>query len=290
MRTLEELQKQIETTEDLRSIVRTMKALAAVSIHQFEHAAASMAEYERTVKLGLQALLRHPKAPRIQTYPGTGARGVVVFGSDHGLCGRFNDQIVALALDQLCDADKCHLVAVGLRAAARLEALGQPVDTRLTLPGSVNGIQETVQAILLTVDRWRTEHGVSRVTLCHNRRTEEAFATPRKRVLLPLDVERLRQLAREPWPSRALPMFTMAPERLLSALVRQLLFGSLFQACTESLVSEHASRLAAMQAAEGNIADRLDEMHAEFRRRRQQSITEELLDVVTGFETLRASD
>jgi F-type H+-transporting ATPase subunit gamma len=64
------------------------------------------------------------------------------------------------------------------------------------------------------------------------------------------------------------------------------LFVSLFTACAESLASENASRIAAMQAAEKNIEQRLDELRGAFNLMRQSAITEELLDVVTGFEAL----
>jgi TolA-binding protein len=54
----------------------------------------------------------------------------------------------------------------------------------------------------------------------------------------------------------------------------------------QSLASENASRIAAMQAAEKNIQERLDELRGSFNQLRQSAITEELLDVVTGFEAL----
>jgi len=82
----------------------------------------------------------------------------------------------------------------------------------------------------------------------------------------------------------------MEPSALLAALVRQHLFISLFRAGAESAASEHATRLAAMQAAERNIDDHLDEMNGAYRQRRQALITEELLDVVAGFEALTAAD
>jgi F-type H+-transporting ATPase subunit gamma len=68
---------------------------------------------------------------------------------------------------------------------------------------------------------------------------------------------------------------------------RALLFVTVVRAAAESLASEHASRLAALQAAERSIAERLDELGGEFRRRRQAAITDELLDVVTGYEVIR---
>ena len=82
----------------------------------------------------------------------------------------------------------------------------------------------------------------------------------------------------------------MDTEALFAALVRQHLFMGLFHTGAESAASEHATRLAAMQAAERNIEDHLTEMNTAFRRLRQASITEELLDVVAGFEALSTAD
>ena len=59
-----------------------------------------------------------------------------------------------------------------------------------------------------------------------------------------------------------------------------------FDACAESLASENASRLAAMQCAEKNIEDILEDLNRTFRRVRQESIDEELFDVISGFEAL----
>ncbi len=79
----------------------------------------------------------------------------------------------------------------------------------------------------------------------------------------------------------------MKPSDLYSRLLRQHLFVSLFRACAHSLAGENASRIASMQAAERSIAERLEEFREEWRRTRQTLITEELLDVITGFEMLR---
>lgn len=57
----------------------------------------------------------------------------------------------------------------------------------------------------------------------------------------------------------------------------------------KALAAENASRLAAMQGAESNIEDRLDELQGRYHRQRQMGITEELLDVVSGFEALSES-
>jgi F-type H+-transporting ATPase subunit gamma len=72
----------------------------------------------------------------------------------------------------------------------------------------------------------------------------------------------------------------------LGALIREYLFISLFRACAESLASENASRLAAMQRAEKNIDELLEDLNRTFHRLRQSGIDEELFDVISGFEAL----
>jgi F-type H+-transporting ATPase subunit gamma len=76
-------------------------------------------------------------------------------------------------------------------------------------------------------------------------------------------------------------------DSLFYGLIREYLFVSLFRALAESLASENASRLASMQAAEKNIEEQLSELKKQFHQMRQMAITEELLDIVAGFEALR---
>jgi F-type H+-transporting ATPase subunit gamma len=72
----------------------------------------------------------------------------------------------------------------------------------------------------------------------------------------------------------------------LRALIREYLFVSLFRACAESLASENASHLAAMERADRNIDDLLEDMNGRFHQLRQSGIDAELFDVISGFEAL----
>jgi F-type H+-transporting ATPase subunit gamma len=294
METLETLGKRIATTEDLRSIVRTMKSLSAVSIRQYEQAVGALRDYNRTIELGLQVVLKSGRPPVAEAEAPDRPTIAIVFGSDHGLCGRFNRQVAGFARDELrrrkiARENAVYLVA-GERAATQLEAAGERVERILRLPGSVGGLTETAHDILLEIDERQAQRSSAGVLLFHNRRTEEATAAPRAVQLLPLAAGWLRQLAGRPWRSRTLPTFTMDAEALFGALVRQHLLIGIFRAGAESAASEHAMRLSAMQAAERNIEEHLGDMSAAYRRKRQDSITEELLDVVAGFEVLTTAD
>jgi F-type H+-transporting ATPase subunit gamma len=291
MQSLELLGKRLQTTRDLQSIVRTMKSLSAVSIHQYEIAEAAVRKYHRTIELGLQIVLQ--VGPSVETYEPDEEEciAILLFGSDLGLCGRFNDQIVDRALEwsalQGIDRKSFRWLTVGARATRRLEARGVEPSAMYSLPGSINGLSETVGSILGVLDQWRDEGIIDRAVIFANCRDDLGISTPKVRPLWPPDRELLRSLAHQPWGQRTLPMFTMERATLLSALIRQHLFVSIFQAGAESMAAEHTARLSAMQSAERNIAEKLEEMNAEHRRARQNAITAELLDIIAGAETLR---
>jgi F-type H+-transporting ATPase subunit gamma len=108
--------------------------------------------------------------------------------------------------------------------------------------------------------------------------------------LLPLDEKWRRKLADLPWPTESLSEVVGDNTATLRALVREYLFVSLFRACAESLASENASRLAAMQRADKNIDELLEDLNGTFHRLRQSGIDEELFDVISGFEALSAKE
>jgi len=290
MATLESLSDLLETTGDIRAIVRVMKSLSAVSIRQYEEAAEALSGYDRTIELGLTALL-HDRNARGLPLPGaaaTGRSGVVVIGSDRGLCGRYNDVVARFAETRL-EAGGC-LAVIGAQPAARLEAAGHVPDRLFALPGSVAGMGTLVQSVIRAIDGWTREAGVGRVRLIHNDRAGRATAVPRERDFLPLPASYLEGLLRSPWPARGVPAYRMPPERLLSWLVQQRAFVTLYRALAEAMASEHATRLAAMQAAERNIEERQADLAGAYRRKRQETITRELLDVVAGYEAVGGAD
>ncbi|MGD8639038.1 MAG: F0F1 ATP synthase subunit gamma [Gammaproteobacteria bacterium] len=294
MEAIEQLHDQLDSLDELRTIVKTMKALSAASVRQYEQAVDALASYYRTVERGLHVVLKDMQQP-VATYNNTHEPqrlAAIVFGSDHGLCGRFNEEIATYALEHLketqFDAPHRLVLAVGARVAGSLEQENQLVEDNFMVPGSAVQITATVQQILLKIDEWREQSNVQDVYLFYNRHSERGSYQPTGFRLLPVDISRFREVERQRWPSRSLPTFTMNRESLLRRLLNQYLFVTIFRGCAESQASEHSSRLAAMQSAERNLDDRIEEVTMEFRRARQNAITAELLDVVMGFETLTA--
>ncbi len=284
------LRRKIGSAGDLQSVVRTMKALAASSIGQYEKSVSALGEYYRTVELGLGACFRASGSAAFllerKGRADDSAIGAVVFGSDQGLVGQFNDVVADFTVKTLADLPGQPKVwAVGERVHARLTDSGLPPLGLFTVPNSVQAITPLIGRILLEHQTLQDRGEVTELHLFYNRPTSGAGYGPVHQRLLPLDETWRRELAERPWPTKPLPE-VMGGNATLRALIREYLFVSLFRACAESLASENASRLAAMERADRNIDELLDDLNGSFHRLRQSGIDAELFDVISGFEAL----
>lgn len=297
MQTTESLKRTIAVTGELQSVVKTMKALAGVNIRQYERAARSIAGYNRTIEMGLQAALQKnaalQKAPLHNGgFTETGTKlGVIVFGSDQGMCGQLNDQVVTYASRALQKfafrRPEQAIAAVGIRAASKLESLGKTVEASAQVPASAAGIVLAVEEVLRKIDEWYFTRGIHLIVLFNARPVSGAWYRIHGKRLLPVDEEWINSLRAKKWPSKVAPLFTMNERELFQALIHEYLFVSLYRAFAESLASENASRLSSMQVAEKNIEEHLRALSAESRQERQSTITSELLDIISAFEALR---
>jgi F-type H+-transporting ATPase subunit gamma len=288
--TLESLRRKINGASDLESVVRTMKVLAASNILQYERAVGSLGDYYRTVELGLFICFGQAGEPTVtekKWQSQTESTGAIVFGSDQGLVGQFNDVISDYAGNFLKNipAEK-RIWAVGERVQARLEDAGLPLAGLFQVPNSVNTITPLIGQILLECDTHREKGEISQWYIFHNRPKPGAIYEPIVQRLLPLDEKWRNSIAPVEWPTDKIPEAMFGVEPTLHGLIRQYLFISLFRACAESLASENASRLAAMQRAEKNIDELLEDLNRAFHRLRQSTIDEELFDVISGSEAL----
>ena len=291
MQTTESLKRRIKSAGDLLSVVKTMKALAAVSIRQYQKAVESLDDYNRTVEMGLQIVLKEHMGATTQRKGETIKRlGVIVFGSDQGLCGQLNEQISVFTLDHFKETgvkkENRKVLAVGARVADYVEDAGQPVDELMASPSSTAGITPLVQEIIMVIEEWHFRQNVDHFMLFYNDYISGSNYHPYKVQLLPVNRDWLKDIARKKWDSKSLPIFRMDCNKIFSSLIREYLFVSLYRAFAESLASENASRLASMQNAEKNIEEQMQDLHVQFHRTRQMTITEELLDIVAGFEAL----
>jgi len=288
--TLESLRRKINGATDLESVVRTMKVLAASNIIQYEKAVISLADYYRTVELGLFVCLQNRSGLTMaekQARKQPENIGAIVFGSDQGLVGQFNEILAKFTGNKLYNFQgKKQIWAVGERMQGRLEDDGLPLSGSFSVPNSLNTITPLIGQILLESEMHYEKGEISQLFIFHNKPKPGALYEPVMQRLLPLDKEWSNSAAHLKWPTNNIPETIFGVASTLHGLIRQYLFISLFRACAESMASENASRLAAMQRAEKNIDELLEDLNRSFHRLRQSTIDEELFDVISGSEAL----
>jgi len=268
-----------------------MKALAAVSIREYEKAVEALTVYNHTIEMGFQILLQEDGGELIRpSRRKTRGTCAVVYGTDQGMVGQFNERIARFSEQKMEEIGayrtELYVLAVGERTAERLADIGQKINATLPVPRAATGVRSLIQELLIILDEWRIDGEIDQVLLFHNQPKTSSTYYPRMVQLLPIDHIWLQNLTKKQWISRSLPFYRMDRERLFSLLIHEYLFIALYRACAMSLMSENGSRLASMQAAEKNISERLEGLSSQFHHQRQNSITSELLDIVSGFEAL----
>jgi F-type H+-transporting ATPase subunit gamma len=293
--TLSSLQRKISSAQDLQAVVRTMKAMAAASIGQYEKSVGSLEDYFRNIELGLFACFRQEDiatSDKILVHHSglpvkSGITVAVVFGSDQGLVGQFNEAMAEFVLVELAKLPgEKMLWTIGERIQARLADTELTLTNHFTLPNTLAAITPLVGEILLALESGYEQGDISEVYLFHHQPQSRDHYSPSKLRILPLDHHWRDRFTNIQWPNKNLPDVVGNTQQTLLAFVHEYLFVSLFRTCAESLASENASRLLAMQRAEKNINEMLDTMQHHFHRLRQSGIDEELFDLVAGFEVL----
>jgi F-type H+-transporting ATPase subunit gamma len=291
MQTIETIRRNITIAKDLRDIVKTMRTLSAISIHHFEKAVESTGDYYRSVEMGIQVVLSGETLEALEQREDKKSELYsVVFGSDQGLCGGFNEQIADYTVNMIKNRNtevNNTMVCIGARTLASLEERKQKVIDVFTMPGSLAGVTPIVQQIVMTITDLQATGKINRVILFHHKLLSQFAYQPHCVTLLPIGRAWIESIRKKKWPSRSLPSCTMDSDALFSSLFRQYMFISIYRAFAESMACENAARLLSMQSAEKNIEERLEQLNAIYRSERQSSITSELLDIVSGFEALR---
>lgn len=285
MPTLERLARQGAAIESILGIVGTMKALAAVNIPAAERAAESASAFHETVLDGLSVALRAmPRASAVPAEPASPPCIVIAFGTDHGLCGGFNEA-VARAITGIAGAPR--VFAVGGRVANAIEREGLSAERVFKAAAASDGLRALSAELILALDEM-PETATPTVDLIHQTRASDGTTTVDRSRLLPLDQAFFADLAERSWPGSRLPMLPAEASVIFRSLTRQHLAISLYRAGAQSLAAEHTIRLALMSHAEKELDRRRDEVSAAHRRLRQAHITDELLDIVSGFDAIGA--
>ena len=283
----EELERRIKTTTDLKGIVKTMKMLSSVSFSQYEKALNSLIQYGKTLHEAFHGLFSQNffdySPSEIKTT--TPKILAIVIGSDNGLVGRFNKEIlnyVKTSCSELgTNKKQIRMIAVGKRIALLAQTMDFHLAHTYPISNSIKEISALAGIILTKIDAEVSSQHFDMVEIFYNKQQNFSFK-PQMRQLMPLSLENFKRLKKTPWEGRMKPLITAEKGELFSALLHEYFTIQLTNAITASLAAEHFTRMNHMQQAEKNIEEKLTQLHLEHQQARQNQITDELTDIVSG--------
>lgn len=287
MQGLQGLKRSINSAENLQSIVSTMKAHASSSINQFQNAARASMEYRKILDMSLYIVLSDEEDLSPVSDVKDGDTIHIVFGSDHGLAGRFNERIADFASENIPSGEEHKILIIGQQIVQRLKGEFEIYESFMQ-PLTPESIGSRVNDLLFTIDDLRDKGEVEEIILYYNTPQDNSTFLEDTELLFPIDLLQISK-GKKKWDSKSIPMYFGEKEKIISDLIRQYFFITIYRAFCYSLASENASRLASMQSADKNIDERLEDLNYQYRRERQNSITEEINDVISGFKSIRGS-
>jgi len=284
------VRRRLETAASLGDLVTTMKGLASVRVHQYRKTMRALDASSLTLDRAARALLYlRPELAVSHARPEAGAT-VVVFGSDRGLCGAFNDRVARFGASDAAEVAAAgvsvRVVAIGRRVTRRLRSAGREPDALLPAPSSLDAVDAAVAELLGFIDAHGSAGHVGQLRLVYARPVGSTRFVPRAVQVLPVASGWMRHLRDQPWDTRKQPMELSDPLELLRGLVRQRMALAFVKAFGSSLAAENAARLAAMDAASHNVEERLARLRARHQAARQAAVTAELLDIQSAAAAL----
>ncbi|WP_372394534.1 FoF1 ATP synthase subunit gamma [Azospirillum sp. HJ39] len=277
---LPEVEARRASVQELGSVTDVMRSLAAMRLQQALAALAGTRAYAGVVAGALaQAVSLQDDAPARWPQNGHGggqADVLLLFAPEHGFVGAFAERLVDAAL---AAPPGCLLWVAGQRGAALLEERGRPPVWTTAMATHTDAVTATALRIAEALYGAAAQGRLGRVELLYGRTGAGAPPEPVRRPLLPLDLPRARP---HPLP----PLTNMPPRDLIARLVDEYVFALLADAAMESFAAENAARLSTMMTARHNIEATLDELTATARHLRQEQVTTELIELVSGAEAM----
>ncbi len=279
----QEISARIGSLKELLEIVAAIRAMAAVQLQQSQRSLGAVRGYIEIIRRALAdaaGLLSHdgdgsdtPVEPR---------PGLVVFCSEHGFCGAFNEPLIRAAGEASRSEANLHLIFVGSRGAQRAAEHGLRAELTLPMATHSGGVTAVARRVAAELYRRFLEQACTSVEVLFIREVAGQHPTLEKLRLLPLGAPAVEeQRAAIP------PIVNLKPRRLFDELAAEYMFAMLEAAAMESFASENAARFRTMEAAHENIENKSSELNRMARRMRQESVTTEILDLIGGFEAMK---
>lgn len=278
-----EIATRAASLDELLNIVSAIRVIAASQMQQALRSLEAIRRYSAVIREALSDAARVLPADGSSAPPLAAAKtGLIVFCAEHGLCGGFNEHPLAFAERAFAASERrLVLIVVGSRGGQICRERGLKPDLVLPMATHCAGVTGAARRIATAVYHMFSEGRVTALEVVYTQHAGSQFAGIERHRLLPLELPAVEKRA-PPVP----PLINLSPGRLFNDIVGEYFFAALENAAMQSFFSENSTRFRTMEAAHQNIGAKSEELTKLARRARQEAVTTEILDLISGTEAL----
>jgi F-type H+-transporting ATPase subunit gamma len=282
-----EIATRISSLHDLIEIVSAIRAMAASQMQQALRSLQAIRRYSAAVRDALSdAASLLPSDGSVAASARPLKSGLVVFCAEHGLCGAFNERALRAAeLAMERSGGGLALIVVGSRGSQICRDRGLHPDLILPMATHCVGVTAAARRVAAELYRMFSQRQIAGVEVIYAQHAEGQFAHLEQHRLLPLEMPGRAEQRREKVPL----LINVPPQRLFDNMVGEYFFAALENAAMQSFFSENSTRFRTMEAAHRNIENKSQELTKLLQGLRQEAVTTEILDLISGAEALSSS-
>lgn len=280
---LREVRNRIASVKSTQKITAAMKLVSAAKLRRAQTAIEGMSHYSDKLNGMLASFLSSSTGFTTELAAERDCKKVtlIAVASDTGLCGTFNANVInrmrAVLDGYKASNTEVEVYTVGKKMYNAVKKLGNTPHEELMPQSSAPKYNDIAAVARELIKRFRSG-GTDRVEVVYSHFKSAAKQEPVSEVLLPVELKMANDEA------VAAVDYIVEPGRdeLLQALVPKVVEMRLFTALLDAVAAEHAARVLAMQVATDNATDLISQLTLEYNKGRQQAITNEMLDIVSG--------
>jgi F-type H+-transporting ATPase subunit gamma len=293
MPSLDDLKKRIKSVKSTQKITKAMKMVAAAKLRKAQESAEKGRPYSQKMQniiLNLTKSINDPQnAPKLLV--GTGQDKVylcVVLSADRGLCGGFNSNICRLAKTNfkkiLSEGKELKIITVGIKGLDQIRReYGEYVIKKFSFKDKKKITFNEAEIIGNEIIKLFNEKKFDKCILFYNNFKNVITQIPQAQQIIPTEKKTVKK---EPDENLLSYEFEPEEEEILEDLLPKNISTQIFKAFLENAASEQGSRMTAMDNATRNAGDLVDKLTITYNRSRQASITKELIEIISGAESL----
>ena len=291
MASLDDLKKRIASVKSTQKITKAMKMVAAAKLRRAQESAEKGRPYSEKMNniiLNLSSGISDKEnAPKLLSGSGNDKVHLcVVMTSDRGLCGGFNSNIIKKAKSYFAklseEGKDLKIVTVGSKGNDQLKrAYGDKIIANMSFKESKNANYFDAEKVgKMVIEKFESEE-FDVCTIFYNQFKNVITQIPQAQQIIPLNTENSEE-------NKSEDNYEFEPDEdeILSNLLPKNISTQIFKAMLENSASEQGSRMSAMDNATRNAGEMVDKLTIEYNRRRQAAITKELIEIISGAESL----